>query len=139
MIPYYQGPILQIGHFYSPSGLSQIFTMPSSEPAVRATEVSEDSLFFASGSDDGMVKIWDCQRLEKNVTNRARLTHACGGRVTDLAVCKSTHLVAAATANGTVQVRPAGFSATVRDSSLSLCVRFMCTGRFPVFTVVDVY
>ena len=50
--------------------------------------VSEDQKFFATTSDDGTVKIWDCHRLEgKAVTNRSRQTYtkqvalpACGGK-----------------------------------------------------------
>jgi WD40 repeat protein len=38
-------------------------------------------MFFASGSDDGSVKIWDCQRLEKNIANRSRLTYSSQGMI----------------------------------------------------------
>jgi len=37
--------------------------------------VSRDCTFFLSGSDDGTIKVWDCQRLEKNVSNKSRLTY----------------------------------------------------------------
>jgi len=43
--------------------------------------VSGDNQFFATCSDDGSVKIWDSQRLEKNVTNRSRLTYATQGSI----------------------------------------------------------
>jgi phosphoinositide-3-kinase regulatory subunit 4 len=36
--------------------------------------ISWDHTFFASCSDDGSVRIWDCSRLERNVTNRSRST-----------------------------------------------------------------
>jgi phosphoinositide-3-kinase regulatory subunit 4 len=49
------------------------------EGAVNCLAVSNDSIFFVSGSDDGSVKIWDCQRLEKNIANRSRLTYSSQG------------------------------------------------------------
>jgi phosphoinositide-3-kinase, regulatory subunit 4 len=39
---------------------------------------SPDHTFFLTASDDGTVKVWDTVRLEKNVVNRARLTHRHG-------------------------------------------------------------
>jgi WD40 repeat protein len=42
---------------------------------VNVTQVSTDQTFFVSGSDDGTVRIWDTQRLETNVVNRARLVY----------------------------------------------------------------
>ena len=47
---------------------------------VNQLRVSPDHNFFASCSDDGTIKIWDTQRLERNVTNRARLTYSQQGR-----------------------------------------------------------
>jgi len=48
---------------------------------VNQLKATRDNLFFASCSDDGTVKIWDCQRLtnQKNVTNRSRLTYSSQG------------------------------------------------------------
>lgn len=43
--------------------------------AVNQICVSPDHNFFVSCSDDGSVKIWDTARLEKNVTNRARMSY----------------------------------------------------------------
>ena len=44
--------------------------------AVNQLRVSPDHNFFVSASDDGSVKVWDTRRLERNVTNRARLTYS---------------------------------------------------------------
>lgn len=72
---------------------------------VSCLAVSPDNLFFASGSHDGRVKIWDCQRLERNVTNRSRKTYAGStGRVLSLAVCEGTHSVACGTDLGSLHV-----------------------------------
>jgi phosphoinositide-3-kinase, regulatory subunit 4 len=48
---------------------------------------SPDHAFFLTASDDGTVKVWDTVRLEKNVVNRARLTHRQGEGVKVKAVC----------------------------------------------------
>ncbi|KAG0304462.1 Serine/threonine-protein kinase [Dissophora globulifera] len=67
--------------------------------------VSPDHNFFASCSDDGSVKIWDTARLEKNVTNRARMSYnALGGKVTCMSFIENTHSIAAASDNGSIHV-----------------------------------
>jgi len=72
---------------------------------VSRLSVSPDNLFFASGSYDGRVKIWDCQRLERNVTNRSRKTYSGSrGRVTALTVCEGTHSVACGTDLGSLHI-----------------------------------
>jgi len=45
---------------------------------INQLSISSDNAFFASCSNDGTLKIWDCNRLEKNVTNRSRLNHYQG-------------------------------------------------------------
>ncbi|KAF9586481.1 Serine/threonine-protein kinase [Lunasporangiospora selenospora] len=73
--------------------------------AVNQVLVSPDHSFFVSCSDDGSVKIWDTARLEKNVTNRARMSYnALGGKVTCIAFIENTHSVAAASDNGMIHV-----------------------------------
>ncbi|KAG0266360.1 Serine/threonine-protein kinase [Mortierella polycephala] len=73
--------------------------------AVNQICVSPDHNFFVSCSDDGSVKIWDTARLEKNVTNRARMSYnALGGKVTCMSFIENTHSVAAASDNGSIHV-----------------------------------
>eukprot|EP01102_Stenamoeba_stenopodia_P013571 TRINITY_DN4425_c0_g1_i2.p1 TRINITY_DN4425_c0_g1~~TRINITY_DN4425_c0_g1_i2.p1 ORF type:complete len:680 (+),score=156.94 TRINITY_DN4425_c0_g1_i2:145-2040(+) len=73
--------------------------------AVNKIQVSGDNQFFATCSDDGSVKIWDCQRLEKNVTNRSRLTYATqGGKITCLTMCENSHSIASGSTNGSIHV-----------------------------------
>jgi phosphoinositide-3-kinase regulatory subunit 4 len=67
--------------------------------------VSADNLFFATGAHDGTVKIWDCQRLEKNVTNRSRLTYSSqGGKITSIAMCENSHSIVSSSDSGSIHV-----------------------------------
>ena len=47
---------------------------------VNQLAVAGNGLFFASASNDETVKIWDCRRLEKDVSFRSRLTYASQGK-----------------------------------------------------------
>ena len=73
---------------------------------VHALTVSSDGLFFVSGAEDGACKLWDCGRLDRDVSFRSRLTYASqGGRVTALAMLSDDdHAVASASDNGSVHV-----------------------------------
>ena len=74
---------------------------------VRALTSSADGLFFVSGGDDGACKLWDCARLERDVSFRSRLTYASqGGRITALCagVTGDDHAVASASDQGAVHV-----------------------------------
>ncbi|XP_066297190.1 phosphoinositide 3-kinase regulatory subunit 4-like [Branchiostoma lanceolatum] len=74
--------------------------------AVNRISVSHDHQFFSTCSNDGTVKIWDCQRMEgKGVTNRSRVTYTRqGGQIKCLTFCQSSHSVASASDNGSIQV-----------------------------------
>ncbi len=94
--------------------------------AVNSIQVSADNHFFVSGSDDGTVKVWDCQRLEKNVTNRSRLTFSAAGKVKALAMCENSHSVAIGTESGSISVARVeyalpGFSSLLLTSSFFFC------------------
>ena len=41
--------------------------------------VSGNGAFFASASNDETVKVWDCRRLDKDVSFRSKLTYASQG------------------------------------------------------------
>lgn len=72
--------------------------------AVTTLAVAPDHLFFASGSADGSVKIWDTTRLEKNVTSRSRQTINQGGQITSVILLENSHCVVSASTNGSIWV-----------------------------------
>lgn len=73
--------------------------------AVTALAVSSDFLFFASGSEDGTVKVWDTARLEKNVTSRSRATYSGhSAAITALIALESTHCLVSASSDGSLHV-----------------------------------
>ncbi|KAI8142350.1 hypothetical protein BJV82DRAFT_614613 [Fennellomyces sp. T-0311] len=73
--------------------------------SVNQLAISWDNLLFASCSDDGSVKVWDCSRLERNVTNRSRVTYnRQGGRIKCLTFIQQTYSIAAASDNGSIHV-----------------------------------
>jgi phosphoinositide-3-kinase regulatory subunit 4 len=72
--------------------------------AITSLAVSPDSVFFATGSDDGSVRIWDAMRLEKSVTSRPRQVLRHSARVTTLCMLEKSHCVASASADGTLCV-----------------------------------
>lgn len=72
--------------------------------AVSSLCVSPDHVFFASGSRDGTVKVWDTVRLEKNVTSKSRHTFNQGGQITHACFLEHSHCIASASTNGTLWV-----------------------------------
>ncbi|KAI8799791.1 hypothetical protein BJ742DRAFT_686782 [Cladochytrium replicatum] len=75
------------------------------QKAVNRVRVAPDHNFFATCSDDGTVKVWDSHRLEKNVSNRARLSYkAQGGKILSFTFCESTHSIASVSDNGTIHI-----------------------------------
>ncbi|PKY37517.1 ARM repeat-containing protein [Rhizophagus irregularis] len=79
--------------------------MTEHKGAINQICVSPDHNFFASCSDDGTVKIWDCSRFVKNFNNRSRVTYnQQGGKIKCIAFIDSTHSIAAASDNGSIHV-----------------------------------
>lgn len=75
------------------------------DSAVNRVVTSQDNLFFATGSDDGTVRLWMTAGLEDGYGIRPKLTYASqGGCIADLAIIENTHSVAAASTSGSVHV-----------------------------------
>lgn len=66
--------------------------------------VAPDHMFILTASDDGMVKVWDSERLERNVSHKARNTYrlAPNARVTSLCFIESTHAFICTGSDGSV-------------------------------------
>lgn len=64
--------------------------------AVNRVKVNQDHTYFATCSNDGSVKVFDCHRMEgKSVTNRSRMTYNKEeGQIKTLTFCESSQSVA---------------------------------------------
>lgn len=89
---------------WTPQGLL-VATLSEHEEAVTQLQVARDGAFFASGSHDKKVKIWDSQQFEHNGPLRSACTYyGLGSAVTSISICQDSHSVAAASINGSIHV-----------------------------------
>ncbi|KAK0532074.1 Serine/threonine-protein kinase [Tilletia horrida] len=73
--------------------------------AITSIAVAPDHAFFATGSEDGTVKVWDTARLERNVTSRSRATYAAQkGPITCIIPLENSHCIASAATDGSVHI-----------------------------------
>ncbi|KAG6553996.1 hypothetical protein Mapa_004913 [Marchantia paleacea] len=81
-----------------------IANLQEHQRAVNQIAVAHDSTFVVSGSDDGTVKVWDCRRLERDISFRSRLTYSFGSKVSVLCVTMLTsrHELVAASSTGKI-------------------------------------
>ena len=68
--------------------------------------VSDDQSFFATCSNDGTVKMWECSRLDgRSATNRSRYTYnKQGGQIKTITFCDLAQSIAAASDSGAIHV-----------------------------------
>ncbi|RHZ45574.1 hypothetical protein Glove_669g16 [Diversispora epigaea] len=84
--------------------------------AVNQICVSPDHNFFATCSDDGTIKIWDCSRFVKNFNCRSRITYSQQeGKIKCMTFIDSTHSIATASDNGSIHVFRVDFSAGINS------------------------
>lgn len=73
--------------------------------AVNDISISMDQQFFVSASEDSTVKIWDCKKLEKDISFRSRLTYSLGGsRALSVAVLQGSNQIAVGASDGMIHV-----------------------------------
>ncbi|RAL37168.1 hypothetical protein DM860_004090 [Cuscuta australis] len=73
--------------------------------AVNDIAISTDQSFFVSASEDSTVKVWDCKRLEKDISFRSRLTYSLGGsRALCLSVLQGSAQVVIGACDGTIHM-----------------------------------
>lgn len=68
--------------------------------AVNRIQVIPDTSLFATCSNDGTVKVWDCGRMDgRSISNRSRQTYSrMDGQITSLTVCQNMQSLAASDA-----------------------------------------
>ncbi|KAL3131972.1 hypothetical protein ABBQ38_007667 [Trebouxia sp. C0009 RCD-2024] len=72
---------------------------------VNQLAVAGNGMFFASASNDGTVKVWDCRKLEKDVSFKSRLTYtAQEGKITSCTACEDGQSIASGSSNGSVHL-----------------------------------
>lgn len=81
--------------------------------------VAPDHTFFLTASDDGTVKVWDAERLERNVSHRSRNTYrlAPHAKVTSLCFIESTHAFICTGSDGSVHAVKVDFSTSDAGNS----------------------
>ncbi|KAL7093690.1 hypothetical protein ACP275_11G054800 [Erythranthe tilingii] len=73
--------------------------------AVNDISISMDQQFFVSASEDSTVKIWDCKKLEKDISFRSRLTYSLGGsRAMCVTVLQGSTQIVAGASDGTIHM-----------------------------------
>ncbi|CAH9103061.1 unnamed protein product [Cuscuta epithymum] len=73
--------------------------------AINDIAVSTDQSFFVSACEDSTVKVWDCKRLEKDISFRSRLTYSLGGsRALCLCVLHGSAQVVIGACDGTIHM-----------------------------------
>ncbi|KAK0629678.1 hypothetical protein B0T17DRAFT_606851 [Bombardia bombarda] len=90
---------------WKPNG-KLVATFSEHTGAINRIVVAPDHRFFLTGGDDGCVRVWDTQRLERNAIHRSRLTHrhSPGSKVLALCFIENTHSFVSCASDGSVHV-----------------------------------
>ncbi|OAA68394.1 protein kinase [Niveomyces insectorum RCEF 264] len=90
---------------WRPSG-QMVATFSEHNGPINRVVVAPDHAFFLTGGDDGTVRVWDTQRLERNISHRSRQVyrHAPGARVLALCFIENTHCFISCASDGSVHV-----------------------------------
>lgn len=82
--------------------------------AIEALAVCADEYYFATGADDGLLKIWDCRQLARGAS-RPAVTFEFGVRISTAIWLECTSIICVATADGILH-----FLDSVDDSLISV-------------------
>ena len=89
---------LLLSHINSQSSLGSI-------DAIRCLEVSPRSDFFVTGSDSGLLRVWDTSKLEKEVSVRSSsLLTKIGSLITSIKLLPNRNVIAVSTIDGRVSI-----------------------------------
>lgn len=110
--------------------------------AVNKMAVAQDFSFFASGSNDGTVKIWSTKELIKSVSPSSLHTiNPKSGRIVDLAMCENSHSIVLGSSEGEVSVHRVDGNLSISqlsssgDSYIKKLSSFSCGQENAVVTV----
>ncbi|KAL1900615.1 Serine/threonine-protein kinase [Sporothrix stenoceras] len=104
---------------WRPAG-QMVATFSEHTGAINRVVVSPDHAFFLTGGDDGTVRVWDTQRLERNIAHRSRQVHrhtTPGARVLALCFIENTHCFISCASDGSVHVVKVEYSIPPGSSS----------------------
>lgn len=102
--------------------------------SITSILVSPDNAFFVTaGQEDGLVKVWDTSRLERNTTSKPRLVHKLGTRPTSMCMLEGTHCLAVAGEDGSVVVLRVhvqqGSSGSLKFKEMEVVRFWQCDGK----------
>ena len=99
--------------FWQPKG-TLVAAFGEHTTAINRVLASPDHAFFVTASDDGTVKVWDTNRLERNLSHRSRLTfvHSSNARVVSLTFIENTHTFVSAATDGSIKVVKVEYNVT---------------------------
>lgn len=107
-----------------------------------------DTSLYASCSNDGTVKLWDCARIERKFSiNRSKATYnRQGGNITAIAACHTHQSLASASTNGSIHVFKLEKTSLVGSRQLNteedgyvVDMNYFDTGSQSVLTYATVY
>ncbi|KAJ1674859.1 Serine/threonine-protein kinase, partial [Spiromyces aspiralis] len=91
------------GKGWGPEGIL-VANLCEHQDSVRTMAISADNVLLATGGDDGVVRVWDCQAFVKNSVHRSSAIHHQGGRIQSLAFVAQTHSLVACSDNGRIDL-----------------------------------
>jgi phosphoinositide-3-kinase, regulatory subunit 4 len=123
---------------WKPSG-RVVTTFSEHTSPINRIVASPDHIFFLTGGEDGTVRVWDSQRLERNMSNRSRLTHrhATGARVLALCFIENTHTFVSCASDGSVHIVKVHVKTDVKSDALGAAPRYSLVEQLREYQLPD--